>query len=146
LRTFIKSIIIDAPVGTVFAFHEREDALTLLTPGFPPVKLISKTGAGIETGTRIVLRVAFMKWIAVHTEYHRNELFIDVQVAGPFASWTHRHEFEEVGDGRTRLTDRIEYELPGGAIVTSCFGWAVNIGLGRVFNYRHRITRQYCES
>ena len=29
---FVKSVLIDAPVARVFGFHEREDALQLLTP------------------------------------------------------------------------------------------------------------------
>ena len=62
----------------------------------------------------------------------------------PFARWIHRHEFDEVGT-QSRLTDRVDFELPGGPLVTGCFGWVVKIGLARMFDYRHRITRQYCQ-
>ena len=143
MAAFVKSSIIDAPVESVFAFHERADALELLTPRFPPAHLIHRTGKGLEPGSTVALKVGFSKWIALHTEYERNRLFADTQIEGPFAKWVHRHEFESV-DGRTRLTDRIEYELPGGPLVTGCLGWAVNIALNRMFNHRHRITVQYC--
>ena len=49
VASFIRSVLIEAPAATVFAFHEREDALALLTPGFPPVRVLSRSGgiAGI---------------------------------------------------------------------------------------------------
>ncbi len=138
MPSFVKSVVIDAPVEKVFAFHEREDALELLTPAFPPVRVISKTG-GIKKGARVELRVMGMRWLALHTAYEKNRLFVDEQIEGPFARWVHRHEFEDVG-GRTRLTDRLEYELPGGALVNSLFGWAVKPGLAQMFRHRHKVT------
>jgi ligand-binding SRPBCC domain-containing protein len=69
---------------------------------------------------------------------------VDEQVSGPFAKWVHRHEFESFG-GRTRLTDRIEYELPGGALVNRLMNWAVTPGLVRMFAYRHKVTKEICE-
>jgi ligand-binding SRPBCC domain-containing protein len=143
LPVFTKSVLIDAPVGDVFGFHERPDALALLTPAFPPVRLISRTG-GIETGARVELRVGFFRWVARHTAYEKNRLFVDEQVEGPFDRWVHRHEFEEV-EGKTRLTDHVEYRLPGGALVNGLFGWAVKPGLTQMFRHRHRITKQMCE-
>jgi ligand-binding SRPBCC domain-containing protein len=142
--TFVKSVLIDAPVGAVFGFHERPDALALLTPAFPPVRVIGKTG-GIEVGSRVELRVGFFSWVALHTLYEKNRLFVDEQIQGPFAKWIHRHEFEDV-DGKTRLTDRVEYQLPGGPIVNVLFGRMVKSGLNRMFKHRHRVTKQLCEN
>ena len=141
---FTKSVLIDAPVEVVFAFHEREDALVLLTPAFPPVRVLARTG-GIKRGARVELRVAFFRWVALHTAYEKNRLFEDRQIQGPFAQWIHRHEFEAAGPGQTRLTDRIDYELPGGSIVNSLFGWAVIPGLRQMFAHRHRVTKALCE-
>lgn len=110
--TFVKSVLIAAPVEAVFRFHERDDALSLLAPAFPPLRMISRTG-GIKTGARVELRVGVFSWVALHTGYEKNRLFVDEQIRGPFAKWIHRHEFEAAGAG-TRLTDRIAYQLPGG--------------------------------
>jgi ligand-binding SRPBCC domain-containing protein len=140
---FVKSVLIDAPVDEVFRFHEREDALSLLTPAFPPVRMIGRTG-GIETGARVELRVGFLRWVALHTAYERNRLVEDRQIHGPFAKWVHRHEFEAAGV-KTRLTDRIEYELPGGSLVNMLFGWTVSLGLRNMFAHRHRVTKKICE-
>ncbi len=143
MAQFVKSVVIHAPVDRVFGFHERQDALQLLTPKFPPARLISKTG-GITPGSRVVLQVGFTQWVALHGEYIQNRLFVDEQLSGPFKKWIHRHQFEDLGNW-TRLTDQIEYELHGGPVITAIFGWAVNVGLAHLFAYRHRVTREFCE-
>lgn len=143
LPVFVKSVLIDAPVEEVFRFHERNDALALLTPAFPPVRMLSRTD-GIEIGARVELRVGVFLWIALHTAYEKNRLFEDRQIQGPFAKWVHRHEFEPAGTG-TRLTDRIEYQLPGGPLVNRLFGWIVNLGLVKMFSHRHGVTKEICE-
>lgn len=144
MPSFTKSVEIDAPVWTVFGFHERDDALPLLTPAFPPVRLISKT-PGIAAGTRVVLRVGPVRWVALHTAYEKNRLFIDTQVEGPFAHWVHRHEFEDLGE-RTRLTDTVEFRLPGGRFLNALLGWAAQLGLKRMFTHRHAVTKRICEA
>ena len=143
MAIFAKSAVIDAPVEEVFAFHERDDALRLLTPSFPPVQIVSRSG-GLEPGSRVELRVGFFPWIALHTAYERNRFFEDQQIRGPFAKWVHRHEFEGLA-GRTRLTDRVEFLLPGGWLANAAFGWLVKIGLHQMFRHRHKVTKQICE-
>lgn len=143
MAEFVRSVLIDAPVDDVFRFHEREDALSLLAPAFPPVRVIGRTG-GIETGARVELRVGVFRWVALHTSFEKNRLFEDRQIRGPFAKWVHRHEFEAAG-AKTRLTDRIEYELPGGLLVNLLFSWTVGLGLRNMFAHRHRVTKAFCE-
>ena len=143
MSVFVKSVSVEAPPETVFGFHEREDALLLLSPSFPPVRVISKIG-GIETGSRVELKIGPFVWIAVHVAYQKNLFFVDDQIVGPFEKWTHRHEFE-TQDGGTRLTDRIEYRLRGGVGVNRLLGWVVNLGLHQVFAHRHKVTKRCCE-
>lgn len=144
MPVFERSVLIDAPVEEVFAFHEQPDALTLLSPAFPPVRLLQRTGKGLEPNSRVELRIGPFHWVALHTTYTRNRRFEDHQESGPFDQWIHRHDFESVG-GRTRLTDRIEYRLPGGPISNVLLGWIVNLGLRNMFRHRHNVTRQLCE-
>ena len=84
------------------------------------------------------------RWVALHTAYERDRLFVDEQIQGPFAKWIHRHEFEDLGV-KMRLTDHIEYELPGGLFVNALLGWIVKLGLGNMFAHRHRVTKEICE-
>jgi ligand-binding SRPBCC domain-containing protein len=128
----------------VFGFHERDDALALLSPAFPRVRVLRRSG-GIAAGARVELRVGIFHWVAIHTGYERDRFFVDEQIAGPFASWLHRHEFAGE-DGKTLLTDRVEYQLKGGRLVNWMFGWLANVGLQWMFSRRHRVTRRMCET
>jgi ligand-binding SRPBCC domain-containing protein len=143
--TFVKELVVQAPVATVFAFHERDDALPRLSPPFPPMRVVSRAG-GIRTGARVELRIGPIRWLALHTDYRQNELFVDEQIAGPFASWVHRHEFEALGPHTTRLTDRVAFELPGGPVVNAIFGQLAAWSLIPMFRFRHRATAQACEA
>jgi ligand-binding SRPBCC domain-containing protein len=140
---FEQSVWIDAPVGSVFAFHERPDALSLLSPPFPPLRLLHRAG-GLEPGARVELRIGPLPWTAIHTACEKNRFFVDEQLRGPFARWVHRHEFTPESSG-TRLTDRIEFNLPGGRFIDALLGWAVRRLLQSMFRFRHSVTKRECE-
>jgi ligand-binding SRPBCC domain-containing protein len=138
----------DATPAAVFAFHERPDALALLTPPWERVEVVSRDG-GLEQGARVELRLGFgllrRRWVAVHTEYVKNRLFTDVAERGPFAFWEHRHIFEPEGEG-CRLTDAVRCALPMGWLTEPLLGWAVKARLKRMFDYRHEVTRRHLET
>lgn len=142
--TFVRSLLIRAPVEQVFAFHERDDALARLSPPFPPLRVVSRSG-GIRSGARVDLRIGPIRWLALHTVYEPNRLFVDEQIAGPFRSWVHRHEFEAVDAGSTRLTDRVTFTLPGGGLVDALAGRLVALSLVPLFRFRHAATKAACE-
>ncbi len=143
---FQYSSLINAPLATVWAFHERPDAIQLLTPPETPLVVESKTG-GLEAGSRIIFRVSHLKirWVAEHTEYEYQKLFADRQIEGPFSTWYHRHLFEAVGQ-QTRLTDDIDFTLPLSPLSDALIGWAVKLQLKNMFRYRHSITKLETES
>ena len=138
---------IAAPVEKVFAFHERDDIFSYLVPPWQKVQMVSRVGC-LEVGARLVFRVFVgpipITWVAVHTEFVRNRLFVDVQERGPFAYWKHRHEFSPDGDGMV-LADRIEFRLKGGVVVDFLLGWVVRLQLRLMFRHRHLVTKRSCE-
>ena len=144
---FQYSSIIDAPVTTVWQFHERPDILDILTPPWQPVKVIGREGGlGIGAISEFRLSLGFIpvRWIAKHIECQPNCLFVDEQVEGPMQSWVHRHEFASE-NGKTRLTDSIKYEIPGGWLSEFLIGWWVDSRLTDMFRYRHEVTKRECE-
>ncbi|MEO6223496.1 MAG: cyclase, partial [Vicinamibacterales bacterium] len=66
MPAFVKSSVIDASVAEVFAFHERDDVLQLLSPAFPPVHIVSRSG-GIRAGASVILKIGPVTWVARHT-------------------------------------------------------------------------------
>jgi ligand-binding SRPBCC domain-containing protein len=147
MMQFSYSSVIDAPIATVWAFHERPDVLQLLTPPWQPVEVIRREGGlgvGAESEFKLSVGPVPVRWIAQHSAYEPHQYFVDVQIEGPFAHWQHRHLFE-TERGKTRLTDAIAFSLPGGWVIDWLGGWAVQAQLERLFNYRHQVTRRYCE-
>jgi ligand-binding SRPBCC domain-containing protein len=146
---FEKRTRIAAPPEEVFAFHERPDALERLTPDWARARVIEKT-PGIKAGARVVLEMAIgpikQRWVAEHTAYEEGRSFHDRQVSGPFAKWEHTHLFEPDGEGGTWLIDRVEYELPLGALGRLFGGGFVRGQMTRLFELRHSVTREACEA
>ena len=64
---------------------------------------------------------------------------------GPFKSWRHRHIIEPHADGAL-LIDDIEYTPPFGFLGRALAGIVIKPRLRRVFAFRHRVTREYCEA
>jgi ligand-binding SRPBCC domain-containing protein len=147
MLNFQYSSLIDASVEIVWQFHERADILDILTPPWQPVKVIRRQG-GLDVGaiTEFRLSLGFIpiRWVARHIECEPNRIFIDRQIEGPMQSWVHRHQFT-AENGQTRLTDSIDYEIPGGWLAEFLLGWWVNSRLQDMFCYRHQITARECQ-
>jgi hypothetical protein len=144
MASFVYNSWIPAPPESVFAFHERPEALEVLIPPWTGARVMERTG-GLRMGARVRLRIPVgpfhIDWLALHTGYEKDVYFEDVQTSGPFRSWRHRHEFTPERGG-TRLTDRIEYTLPLAPLSHWLAGWVVRLQLRRMFDYRHRVTTQ----
>jgi len=147
MLNFKYSSLIDAPVETVWNFHEKADILQVLTPPWQPVQVIRRQ-RGLDVGAisefRLFLGPIPVRWVATHTEYEKYRLFTDEQTDGPMASWTHRHQFTEE-NGKTRLTDAIAFSIPGGWLAEILLGWWVQMRLDDMFRYRHEVTKGECE-
>lgn len=144
---FKHSSLIDAPVEVVWKFHERLDILHILTPPWQPVEVIRREG-GLDVGAisefRLVLGPLPVRWVARHTECEPYRVFVDKQIYGPMEYWVHRHGFVRE-NGKTRLTDAIDFELPGGWMAEVVLGWWVQQRLHDMFRYRHEVTKRECE-
>jgi ligand-binding SRPBCC domain-containing protein len=68
--------------------------------------------------------------------------FRDVQISGPFRSWQHTHTFTPDVSGASIIEDLIEYELPMGWLGVFFGNWFVQRKLKRLFEYRHRVTKE----
>ncbi|NOY68749.1 MAG: TIGR01777 family protein [Deltaproteobacteria bacterium] len=140
---FIRKAEIAAPIEEVFAWHARPGAISRLSPPWDPLRLISVTN-GIHPGSRVAMElragpIPFI-WEALHTRYEKNVFFEDIQVRGPFSSWTHVHSFEKSDLGNTILEDRISYTLPFHPVGASLLNGFVQKKLARIFAFRHFTT------
>jgi len=146
---FKKESLIEASAERVFAFHEAPDAFERLQPPWQKTEIIQPP-TSLEVGTRVVLRIGlgpfWQTLVAEHVAYEPGYLFADRMIEGPFPSWLHQHIVTPQGPDRCLLTDDIEYELPLGFVGRVFGGWISKRMLDRMFDYRHRVTREACEA
>ena len=145
---FVKESVIRATPERVFQFHQQLDALSLLTPPWERAEVIKSANIS-DVGSRAIVEIDVLglfkkKWIAEHTVYDPPNLFEDIQVEGPFKSWRHRHIVERHPDGAV-LRDEISYEPPLGFLGRLASPFLVGRRLKKVFDYRHEVTRRWCE-
>ena len=145
---FVKESVIRASPERVFEFHEQPNVLTLLTPPSESTRVVQSAKIS-EVGTQAIVETRILgpiktRWVAEHTLYDPPHMFEDIQVKGPFHSWRHRHIFKAVSEG-TILRDEIDYEPPLGFLGRFVAPILIQKRLQKVFDYRHEVTRQWCE-
>ena len=145
---FVKESVIRASSERVFAFHEQPDVLNLLLPPWERARVI-QTAKISEVGTSAIIETSILgpiktRWVAQHTVYDPPHVFEDVQVKGPFCSWRHRHIVEPHAEG-AMLRDEIDYEPPLGFLGRVVAPLLVERRLQKLFDYRHEVTRRWCE-
>jgi uncharacterized protein (TIGR01777 family) len=145
MAEFVKRSRIAAPAEAVFRWHARPGALERLTPPWTTLAVVERRG-GIENGARVAFTLPIgpthVRWVAEHRDYLDGRQFRDVQIEGPFTRWEHTHRFEPDGPAASHLEDRIEYELPLGAVGGAIGAPFVRAMLEQTFTYRHATTAQ----
>ena len=130
----------------LFAFHERPEALPLLSPKDGSVRVV-KAPASLRVGEEAIVKVGFgplrATWVARHTAYDPPRMFVDEQVSGPFRSWRHEHRIEACPEGAA-LTDEILFELPAGPLGRLVAPLVMRV-LRKSFEARHAATRGFVE-
>lgn len=146
---FRKESVIKASPERVFAFHELPDAFERLVPPWEDAKIVQKANIA-EIGSRAIIEQKIFglipsRWVAEHTAYDPPRMFEDVQISGPFASWRHRHIVEPHEEGAV-LRDEIEFEPPMSIIGDLAAPLFILPRIEKMFDYRHRVTKEWCES
>jgi uncharacterized protein (TIGR01777 family) len=128
------SSVVDAPRDDVFAWHARPGAFNRLSPPWSPMRLVSEASS-LKDGRATLALPGGLRWVAQHQadSYDPPGRFVDTIGSDGLASlpariavrWRHIHEFDDAGDNRTRVTDRVETPVPASA-------------LRPMFAYRHR--------
>lgn len=128
----------------LYTWHSRPGALERLLPPWEDTTVLAKAG-GIEPGGSVLLRMHLgpipFRYQGRHVENLPNKMFRDIQVKGPFASWSHSHFFEDTPEGG-QLQDVVEYSLPGHALVPEWIKNSVTEKLNTMFRYREWVLRE----
>jgi len=74
-------------------------------------------------------------WTSRIIGYQPPGWFTDIQLTGPYRSWSHLHTFEDVPEG-TRMLDTVTYQLPLGPLGSLVHALMVRRQLDDIFRYR----------
>jgi NADH dehydrogenase len=137
-------MLVDRPIDEVFAFFSRPENLGRITPGHLGFELRTddtrmRDGLEIEYRIRPLLGIP-MTWRSRIVDYDPPHGFRDVQLAGPYRRWDHRHTFTAEGNS-TRITDVVEYSLPLGPLGELAHAAVVRSQLEEIFRHRERAIR-----
>lgn len=145
---FTRESLIHAAPERVFGFHELRDAFARLLPPWEDATIVQTADISI-VGSRAVIETKLFglfttRWVAEHVAYDPPRSFEDVQISGPFSKWHHRHIVKPHPDGAV-LRDDIEFEPPAGFLGELAAPRLVVPKLERLFDYRHKVTKDWCE-
>lgn len=137
--------LIAAPRAQVFEFFSRAENLEKLTPPFLKFRILTPVPIEMKTDQLIEYRIGLggvpIHWLTRISDWQPPQRFVDEQLRGPYRYWHHTHEFREI-DGGTSMRDRVEYELPLGALGQLAHALAVQRLLKRIFDYRWEAVRR----
>ncbi len=130
---------IDRPPQEVFPFFADPNNLEAITPRILRFRILRASEGPIHEGAlldyRLRLHGVRLRWRTRVEVWDPPRAFVDAQLRGPYKTWRHTHEFEEL-DGGTIVRDIVRYELPLGAFGAWIAGRFVEHDLAFIFAYR----------
>jgi ligand-binding SRPBCC domain-containing protein len=149
MAVYRRSIEIRVPPERVFAFHMDARNIARLALPESRTDVLSVSDIPLQVGTRVVVRSVQMGMsVTMEAEIvalEADQMFEDRQVRGPFQRWRHQHLFEPI-EGGTRLTDEVEFEVPGGRAGRIMAERLVLSQLEKAFAHRQQETKRLLES
>ncbi len=132
----------EVPRETLFAFFLRPANVVALAP--PGLNLaIIEAPEVLAEGARWTVRTRryglSARIVSEVVEVRDQERYVEEQREGPFRRWRLERDFTEVSATETEVTERIEYEPPGGLLGLTLTARAIEADLAEA--YRGRMER-----
>ena len=103
----------------------------------------------VQEGARIEFRI--LSFGLRHRMAHEYRLVTDseifeVLVDGPLPAWQHRQQLQELGPSQCRLTDTVEFQLPGGMLRFMLTEERIRESLTTGMEFRYETLQQLAET
>ena len=147
IQVFESELTVPRSRAEVFRFFAEAGNLETITPSWLRFRILTPTPIRMECGAEIRYALRLhgvpVRWRTEITVWDPPHRFIDEQRRGPFRLWRHEHRFEEIPGG-TRMTDLVEYTVPGGPLSHWIERWFVRPDVERIFAHRgERIAERF---
>jgi len=131
------------PREKVFPFFADARNLEVITPPWLNFRILTPGEIPLRVGALIdyTLRIHGIpvRWRTEITGWNPPHRFVDEQRRGPYRLWRHTHTFTDQNGG-THCHDRVEYAVPGGALVNKLF---VRHDVKTIFDYRAKALKRH---
>jgi ligand-binding SRPBCC domain-containing protein len=120
MRCIRLETVIAAPAGACFGLSLSVDAHTASMRRSGESAIGGVTSGIMKLGDTVTWRarhfgIVFRMTSAI-TEYQYPSRFVDEQLHGPFRRWWHEHTFTATANGRTVMTDVVQFQSPLGPL------------------------------
>lgn len=143
---FKSQFTVRATIESVRTFHHSASSLRAITPPIIPMTSVEAPDPltdGAELAFTLWMGPIPVRWTA-QIEDSQPHGFVDRQLNGPFASWSHEHSFIPIDERSTRVDDHVTYQLKSNP-VWWLLGGSMALGLPLLFRYRAYKTKQILE-
>jgi ligand-binding SRPBCC domain-containing protein len=134
------SVVLPVSRVEAFAFFEDPANLFEITPEWLDFRMTKgehrpEVHEGAEFDYAIKWYGVTFVWRSRIVDYSPPERFTDIQIAGPYRMWVHRHTFLEV-EGGTLMHDEVTYALTYGLLGRMLHRLSIQRQLEDIFRYR----------
>lgn len=135
-----RELILDTDPETLWEFLSTPVNLNELTPPDLHFQILSKVPSKMYNGLTILYEIKIpvfgkRRWLTEIKHIEEGAFFVDEQRVGPYKLWYHQHRIEPF-EKKTRMLDRVCYQLPFGVIGQLVHRLWVKDTLEKIFNYR----------
>ncbi|WP_020674674.1 SRPBCC family protein [Geopsychrobacter electrodiphilus] len=136
-----REMILNAPAQEVWDFLANPVNLNELTPPDLHFEILSRLPERMFNGLTIHYAIGIPLfgrhlWLTEIKHIKEGHSFVDEQRCGPYRFWYHYHAVESMTDDRTRMIDRVTYQLPFGLLGRLVHSVQVKKMLAGIFDYR----------
>jgi ligand-binding SRPBCC domain-containing protein len=143
-----REITLNTDPETLWTFLSTPLNLNELTPPELDFKILSDVPDKMYNGLTILYEIRIpifgnRRWLTEIKHIEAGRYFIDEQRVGPYKLWYHQHRIEAFGK-KTRMIDRVVYQLPFGILGLLVHKLWVKKMLETIFNFRAaRLTERF---
>jgi ligand-binding SRPBCC domain-containing protein len=143
------SVFVRSPIERIFDFLTSSENFTKIVPADLQLRLV-QAPPQMALGSRFEVQILGFGMpqnvIYEITEFVHPHRFQEAQVKGPLGRYVHDHDFAPQEDGTVRVTDRIDFEPPGGLLGFLLTAERLKTSLEQGLTHRHRELKRLLEA
>jgi ligand-binding SRPBCC domain-containing protein len=152
MRFFYNEFEVNSNIERVWEFYTDIRHLEIITPSDIKLKIMQTSDQVLKKGAvacfsgKIIIKAHWCSKITFFEKFgYIDEMISKENIRPPFQIWKHVHTFVEIAQRRTRVIDKVEFELPYG-FIGRLLEFYIRFKLQKIFDHRKRATLKFLET